>query len=83
MDYSTPETAQLSVDMVTIAEISGLIAAAVIIGMCKPLSNSFECAFSGLHLLTFAVQYTLPAALVVILVKYIGTVNSAVTWYVY
>lgn len=28
-----------------------------------------------------AVQYTLPAAFVVILVKYLGTENSAVTWY--
>jgi hypothetical protein len=43
--------------MLTIAEVSGLIAAAVMI-----------------------VQYTLPAALVVILVKYTNTVNSAVTW---
>ncbi|OCT45691.1 hypothetical protein CLCR_01410 [Cladophialophora carrionii] len=43
--------------MLTIAEVSGLIAAAVMI-----------------------VQYGLPAALVVILVKYVGTENTAVTW---
>ena len=67
--------------MLTIAEVSGLIAAAVIIGKCKPPPLLFERAASGLHSLIFAVQYTLPAALVVILVKYIGAVNSAVTWY--
>ncbi|EXJ60920.1 hypothetical protein A1O7_05073 [Cladophialophora yegresii CBS 114405] len=43
--------------MLTIAEVSGLIAAAVMI-----------------------VQYGLPAALVVILVKYVGIENTAVTW---
>jgi hypothetical protein len=44
--------------MLTIAEVSGIIAAAVMI-----------------------VQYALPAALIVILVKCVGTKNSAVTWY--
>ncbi|RMZ89671.1 hypothetical protein DV736_g3097, partial [Chaetothyriales sp. CBS 134916] len=43
--------------MLTIAEVSGLIAAAVMI-----------------------IQYVLPAALVVILVKYAGTENRAGTW---
>ncbi|KIW17682.1 hypothetical protein PV08_04877 [Exophiala spinifera] len=43
--------------MLSIAQASGLIAAAVMI-----------------------VQYGLPAALVIILVRYVGTENSAVTW---
>ncbi|KAH7371589.1 hypothetical protein BKA66DRAFT_423949 [Pyrenochaeta sp. MPI-SDFR-AT-0127] len=43
--------------MLTIAEVSGLIAAAVVI-----------------------VQYVLPAAIAVILVKYVGKENTAVTW---
>ncbi|SPO07211.1 uncharacterized protein DNG_09905 [Cephalotrichum gorgonifer] len=43
--------------MLTIAEVSGLIAAASVI-----------------------VQYMLPAALVIILIKYVGSQNNAVTW---
>jgi len=67
--------------MLTIAEVSGLIAAAVMIGMYMQELSAYEIVMRASHLLISAVQYTLPAAFVVILVKYADTVNNAVTWY--
>jgi len=67
--------------MLTIAEVSGLIAAAVMIGMYMQELSAYEIVMRAIHLLISTVQYTLPAAFVVILVKYANTVNNAVTWY--
>jgi hypothetical protein len=61
--------------MLTIAEASGLIAAVVMIGM-------WHMARSYLTDHAKKVQYALPAALIIIMVKYVGTENRAVTWYV-
>jgi hypothetical protein len=68
--------------MLTIAEASGLIAAAVVIGKSNsPFFLFMSLVHSVRSLTTLQVQNTLPAAFVVILVKYLGTENSAVTWY--
>ena len=68
--------------MLTIAEASGIIAATVIIGRFHSPFFLFMPLVRGVRsLMTLQVQYTLPAAFVLILVKHIGTENNAVTWY--
>lgn len=60
--------------MLSIAQVSGLINAAIIIGAFTTYSR----ALNGADLVL--VQYLLSAAIAVLLVKSAGNKNSAVTW---